>query len=363
METTANAHKELLLANRQHSVETSSPIDIKTADSAVPVEIRTAFEAAELLSLNERSLEKWFSVVSERLNARNARKSKGLSAKRLEKEANLMLRYFSASGVKDCDEVTPKIATAFFHSAWPDHLGNMRRPGLDRMESRQKVARAVFEEAIALGASIDPAVLVVSQDPDLLVEGQVDGKSVRRAGRPMRRDQAGIFRQVIDITYRGTGIAVSSALMMSGVTATETAKVRKCDIDLQARTVRIRGKAARVNPLSTWAANAIRLYLENHPALDDDALLCVKRVFYARPRQSPDNGYVYLLVKYALREAGFDSSTGITPDSLRFGTARQVLETSGIAAAARFLGYTSLDRTARTLEYKWKNPSNKKGNE
>ena len=136
----------------------------------------------------------------------------------------------------------------------------------------------------------------------------------------------------------------------------EASKVRKCDIDLEAHTVALRGSSARVNHLNSWSEKAISLYLATHPTLSDDGLICTTRSLGQPDHRGPDNIYVYQLVKNGLREAGFDRMTGISGESLRFTGARWILESSGIVAAARFLGYASLDTTARVLEYKWKLP-------
>jgi hypothetical protein len=52
--------------------------------------------------------------------------------------------------------------------------------------------------------------------------------------------------------------------------------------------------------------------------------------------------------------AGFARAKDLTGSSIRLGVARQILDVDGLEAAARFLGKTSLDRTAAALCYRWR---------
>lgn len=318
------------------------------SESDLPVDIRTAAEAARLLDQGEQRISMWLPVICPRLEARNAPKTKGLSAKRMYCESAQMEQNFKANGIECWGDVSPGLMSDFLESAWVDRYGNPQRPAKERMDSRWKVARAVFEEAAALG---------VVFDSDVLEQDIVYRESDIPPRRVMTEDEANTVREVINATSLGTAKSICFALMFSGATSTEASKVRKRDIDLQARTVALRGKAPRLNPIDPWAANAIELYLKINPALEDDALLCVTRLRESTGHKGPDNIYVYLQVKMGLREAGFHRlKTGITSESLRLTGAQRILESSGIVAAARFLGYKSLDTTARVLEYKWNVP-------
>ena len=55
-----------------------------------------------------------------------------------------------------------------------------------------------------------------------------------------------------------------------------------------------------------------------------------------------------------LRDAGLKGTPGVTARSLRLTTAKQILDTDGLAAAAHFLGSPSLDNTAKALDFDWR---------
>ena len=62
------------------------------------------------------------------------------------------------------------------------------------------------------------------------------------------------------------------------------------------------------------------------------------------------------LLRRVLRAVGLYELEGVTACSIRLGSARRVLHGDGIAAAATFLGWTSLDRTADALRHNWRHP-------
>ena len=122
-------------------------------------------------------------------------------------------------------------------------------------------------------------------------------------------------------------------------------------MDLDAEAVAFSGESARVNPLGSWSARTIGLWLSNQPNLPaPDELLCVgEGLSEERAAHS-----VTVRLSRVLRDAGLAGRPGVTARSLRLTTARHILEHSDIAAAARFVGAVSLDATAAALGYDWR---------
>ena len=113
--------------------------------------------------------------------------------------------------------------------------------------------------------------------------------------------------------------------------------------------VRFGGRHARVGPLDDWSLRLVGLYVRNvDPAPDEP--LCVS--------VGLDAAYAAHVVtarlNRAIADAGLSERAGVTGASIRLTSARRVLHDDGIVAAAKFLGSTSLDRTASALNYAWR---------
>ena len=338
METTATNHKAILLDTRQSSV-----------DPAVPIAIRTGTEAAVLLERGDQTLAKWLPLLCERVEVRNAPIVKGLSAKRLYSQSVQMLRYCDGIGVETWEDFTAEVMGDWLGAAWVDRNGKLQRPAKHRIDDRWKVSYALFHEGNALGAAVNLEALCkenVYVDSDILDR------------RPLTDEEAEMLKDEIDGTALATTRSVLFALGFSGGTPMESSLVQKYDIDLQAKTVRFKGANARTNPMDDWAARVVDLYLRANPKLADDTLLCVSRQRAPASSRGPDNVYVYQSLKTGLREMGFAGRIGITASSLYLTGARWVLESSGIVAAALFLGWVSLDTTARAIGYEWRPEKN-----
>ena len=144
---------------------------------------------------------------------------------------------------------------------------------------------------------------------------------------------------------------------LAGAKPEESARVRAKDIDLESGTVTFGGwesstrpVEARTNPLDDWSIGVIRRFMSECSPVKADDLLCV------RPTTPPHKaaGSVRHTLSQALRQAGLSRHPGITASSLRLGAGLQVLNSDGIEAATRFLGYQSLDTTAQVLCYDWR---------
>ena len=206
--------------------------------------------------------------------------------------------------------------------------------------NRQWVAQTVFAIAAELGAQIDPhtaAGLKIEREPPAARAEPVTDSEFRRirgnadpGGWPSRR-------------------SVAVALLSSGASAIEAGDVRRQDVDLEAKTVKFAGPAARVCTLDEWSAQAIARYLRAHPDTAPDERLCVAAT---TPPEFVAQAISTQLCS-VINQAGFADRPDISGRSIRLTAARQVLERDGIEAAARFLGAASLDNTAEAIGYDW----------
>ena len=122
------------------------------------------------------------------------------------------------------------------------------------------------------------------------------------------------------------------------------------DVDLEAGTVAFRGPAARTNRLEGWAAEAVDAFVGTRPPIPAEQLLCTS----GRTGQFQAAHSVTVRLGEVLADAGIAGRAGVTARSIRLTAARRVLETSGIEAAANFLGSASLDTTADALGHTWR---------
>ncbi|MXW89309.1 MAG: hypothetical protein F4Z54_07265 [Acidimicrobiaceae bacterium] len=250
-----------------------------------------------------------------------------------------MFAHFERRGVKRLRDVTGDLTLEWCWSPVQGPDGSAQEPARNFARDRQWVARAAFKVAAQLGAQLDPNVAagagIKRGDPDV-------------AARPLTDQELDRLCACVDAGTAASRRALLVAMYMAGGSAAEAAAVRTRDIDLDAGTVTFLGERARVCALDEWSARAIARYLRANPTAPDERL-CVKA---DTPRDAAVDSVSIRMWK-VIKEAGFSSRSGISPRSVRLAAARQVLESEGIVAAARFLGSPSLDNTAHALGHDW----------
>lgn len=243
-----------------------------------------------------------------------------------------------AKEVATSDRVTPLAITGWcLRSRTND--GSYRPATTDTARYKQRIARAVLEEAAALGAAVDP---------DTALRYRIASPQPKPT-RPLTDPETARVRNIVDNAPKGSRQAPVVALATVGGAATDIAAVRAQDINLHQATVVFRGSPARTGRLDEWAHAVLGRYLGDNDAAGDDALLCISK--RSTPEREVESVSAHL--RRVLRAAGLYELEGVTADSIRLNSARKVLDTDGIVAAARFLGWKSLDRTAQTLSHDW----------
>ena len=278
----------------------------------------------------------WLEPVSERLAVRwpgQSRTSKRMRATGCE------LVDVLAAAVGSCGLVTPLVVAGWCLRSRAND-GSYRPATLDTARARQGIARAVFEEAAALGAAVDP---------DTAVGDRIPRRRSKRV-RLLTDSEIDRLREIVDIAPPRSKQPPVVALASAGGSATDIAAVTAAGIDLDAATVTFSGTSARIGPLDEWSVETLARHLGHNAAIRPGVPVCI------RTRTTPEREVesVSRHLRRVLRAAGLYGLEGVSADSIRLHAARRVLDTSGVAAAARFLGWKSLDRTAEALGHQWR---------
>ena len=263
------------------------------------------------------------------------------TAQKAAAETRRLFRYLQARGAVCWADADSGLVLDWCWEARRDRSGRHRRAAQATARNRQWAASAAFGEAAALGAPIDPWALV--------------GESIPRpdpavSARPLVFAEADAVRVHADAGLAASRRSVMVALSFAGGTATEIAAVRPCDIDTGGARVWFSGDSARWGPLDGWSAAALGRFFANNPPVRPDERLCVTGgLDLARASHS-----VAVRLGRVLKDAGIAGRPGVTARSIRLTTARRILDTDGIEAAARFLGLASLDAAADALGHRWR---------
>ena len=191
----------------------------------------------------------------------------------------------------------------------------------------------------------------------VVLDGRRPSLSYRNYGtRPLTSEEMGAVRTVVDSSRPREFAPLCAVLALAGGSSGEIAKVRPGHIDLEEATVTFCGSEfrnrplyARSNPLDEWSVAVIQRCIHSRSPIGNDDRLCVRP---ATPTTRADSTVGQSILS-VLQRAEVAGRPGVLSTSLRKGAGLQVLESDGIEAAARFLGYHRLDITAEVLGHDW----------
>lgn len=196
---------------------------------------------------------------------------------------------------------------------------------------------------------------IVDELADLGIHGVGDliGERIPRPERgPNARPLTDRETHAIRIHANTGMVATSRALLVvfaeAGGSSAEIAQVRLRDVDFATDTVHFSGDSPRTNRLTAWGADKLCAAVASTCPSDDERLCVRDRLPIDNAARSVVSGLTDVI-----RDAGLTSQQGVTARSIRLTSARRILDTNGIEAAARFLGNMSLDNTARALHHRW----------
>jgi len=209
-------------------------------------------------------------------------------------------------------------------------------PAMHTVHLRRTVVRAIYRTLVEL----DPTRTDPTRQLDL---------PAKPAGgtRPLTDNEITLVRTTaLTHPHQPARVAVTVALAEATATTGELHQICWEHLDLTTGTVELPGAdpvTARTGTLTRWGHGV----LTTHHA---DGFVIERRT----PFRDPHSGQAAMsnLLARLLNDAGIHDPA-VKPSSIRLWGARQHLTTSGIEAAARALGYDSLDRAATTLHHHW----------
>lgn len=285
----------------------------------------------------QRTLEQWRNAaVAEFPNVYNYRPR---DLKRAQSQIRSLFDHLKACGITDVSEATEDDVGAWIWREVTRRDGSVGPPALATARMRYTLAKQAFKIVANLGAAVDPRT--VTGPP-------IGGDRREVPSRALTDEELQRVCTAAQSRRKTSQKGVLIALSRGSATAQELPLVRAGDVDLDAATVALSGPNARLCALDPDSVAVIAEYVKaNSPAADQ--LLCVRAD--TAPERAAHS--VSARIHNILRAAGLYDRRDITARSIRLTEAQRVLQHSGIAAAARFLG-ASLDATAEMLNYQWR---------
>ena len=255
--------------------------------------------------------------------------------------ARAVTQWLEAQDVREWEQVTERLVTDWCETPSPLGKSRSERPEPGTVRHRETGVLSVFAIAQELGAPIEVRSLLSKRVPF----------GPRGVGsRPLTRREAELLRRTTNSGLVPTPRSVLVALAFAGGSNLDIAIVRRCDVDLDAKSVRFVGAFERTNRIRGRDARTLRAYLASDTSLGDDDLLCMA----GRAKSQNPAASVGTRLHLALKSAGLSTIPGVTARSIRLNGAKRVLKRDGLEAAARYMGATSLDAAAAALRHDWR---------
>lgn len=257
-------------------------------------------------------------------------------------EIGRMVTSLSHRGVVLLDDVTDALVGEYLEEV-TYRRGRPRDPSVAKRQTRRWAARAFFSTARALGLT-DKAVgtdLGMPPRPSLLT-------------RPLTDLEIRACQQAALMTLFESRAPAVLALAEAGADIGEIAAVTVQDIDLIEGTVHFQGVAGshhRTNKLTAWGVEAIAQRIRQLERLSPETPLVVRPGTAGRSATAS----ISKTLAQILTLAHLGDDPRAKPRSVRAWSGRRVwTETGDIVRVAIWLGISSLDTAADTIELEWK---------
>ena len=269
----------------------------------------------------------------------------GRTGGRFAREIDLFVARAVLEGVDSVSGVTAELVAAFCGEAVQGRDGSWHLPAASTRRTRRAAIRWLFRWLRHEGICVaDPTIDVkVSEDA---VAGP----------RPLTDVEVAECRLMSDRTLSQTRLPACWALAEATLTTGEMSRLVVGDVDLVSGTVDTpglsRGPVARTVPLTDWGAAALARRVEELVGGGGDAST---PVVYRSGRSLNGGGATAgQAINRILTYAGLSNDPSATAKSVIAWRARKAFEQSGrIEAAARLIGSSSLDATARLIGLDW----------
>lgn len=252
-------------------------------------------------------------------------------------------RFAAATGVTSVDEVDGHVVEKFIHASGADRRGHLAAPATATQHQRRSVLRLFARDAIRLGFMLGDPTYGIELPRRSLVDV-----------RPVNNDEVALLQCFAESWSTPTRHAATVALALAGVHTGEIARVA---VDaLRGDRVAAPGAtriAARDLPLSAWAQ---RVLAERAQLLavrgKVTGIASLVSTGYGSAAQ--EQARVCTTIRDVIKRAGLGGEQDIRPSSLTAHAAAAAFdESQQIDAAAKVLGYQSLDTTARLIGWDW----------
>ena len=269
----------------------------------------------------------------------------GRTGGRFTREIDLFVARAVLEGVDSVSGVTAELVAAFCGEAVQGRDGSWHLPAASTRRTRRAAIRWLFRWLRHEGICVaDPTIDVkVSEDA---VAGP----------RPLTDVEVAECRLMSDRTLSQTRLPACWALAEATLTTGEMSRLVVGDVDLVSGTLDTpglsRGPVARTVPLTDWGAAALARRVEELVGGGGDAST---PVVYRSGRSLNGGGATAgQAINRILTYAGLSNDPSATAKSVIAWRARKAFEQSGrIEAAARLIGSSSLDATARLIGLDW----------
>jgi integrase/recombinase XerC len=269
----------------------------------------------------------------------------GRTGGRFTREIDLFVARAVLEGVDSVSGVTAELVAAFCGEAVQSRDGSWHLPAASTRRTRRAAIRWLFRWLRHEGICVaDPTIDVkVSEDA---VAGP----------RPLTDVEVAECRLMSDRTLSQTRLPACWALAEATLTTGEMSRLVVGDVDLVSGTVDTpglsRGPVARTVPLTDWGAAALARRVEELVGGGGDEST---PVVYRSGRSLNGGGATAgQAINRILTYAGLSNDPSATAKSVIAWRARKAFEQSGrIEAAARLIGSSSLDATARLIGLDW----------
>ena len=269
----------------------------------------------------------------------------GRTGGRFTREIDLFVARAVLEGVDSVSGVTAELVAAFCGEAVQGRDGSWRTPAASTRRTRRAAIRWLFRWLRHEGICVaDPTIDVK------VSEEAVSGP------RPLTDVEVAECRLMSDRTLSQTRLPACWALAEATLTTGEMSRLVVGDVDLVSGTLDTpglsRGPVARTVPLTDWGAEALARRVEDLFGGGGDAST---PVVYRSGRSLNGGGATAgQAINRILTYAGLSNDPSATAKSVIAWRALKAFEQSGrIEAAARLIGSSSLDATARLIGLDW----------
>lgn len=247
-------------------------------------------------------------------------------------------KFITAHDVTDVDVVPETVVVDFINASGITRHGVVTPPSV----SSRHVRRATLRHLYATLRNLDLATADPARDVPLPPRTPL-------ATRALTDDEADMVRYY-SRAFRGTRSAAIVGLALSGMATGEILICEPRDVDIALRRVWARGghqRDARWCPLDGWEAEAVAAHRR---------VTTIGNRFAGTGRAAGDHpATISNPLRLVLQRAGLAGESDIKPSSVTYYAAARVFAATGrIEAAARAIGFTSLDSAALAVGFDWR---------